>query len=121
MTANNTYQNVLPPGCTLDGYELLRVLGQGSFGVTYLAKDRTLQRQVAIKEYLPLEFAVRDPSRHTIRPLTGRHAQMYRWGLERFIAEGRTLARFRHPNIVTVHSLFEANNTAYMVMAYEQG
>ena len=49
------------------------------------------------------------------------HSDTYGWGLNRFLAEAQTLARFRHPNIVRVLSVFETNNTAYMVMEYEQG
>jgi hypothetical protein len=75
---------------------------------------------VAIKEYLPSEIARRrsDAAAH---PRTESQSERYAWGLDRFLAEARTLARFDHPNIVRVHSVFEANNTAYMVMRFEEG
>jgi hypothetical protein len=57
----------------------------------------------------------------SVHPLTGEHGEQFRWGLERFISEAQTLARFKHPNIVRVYTVFTANNTAYMVMEYEQG
>jgi hypothetical protein len=110
----------LPGGYRLHWYVLDRVLGQGGFGITYLARDTNLDRQVAIKEYLPSEIARRrsDASAH---PRTESQSERYTWGLDRFLTEARTLARFDHPNIVRVHSVFESNNTAYMVMRFEEG
>ncbi len=110
----------LPPGFELLWYRLERVLGQGGFGITYLARDTNLNTQVAIKEFLATAFATRGPDA-TVVPLTASHREDFAWGLERFITEGQTLARFDHPAIVSVHSVFEANQTAYMVMRYEQG
>ncbi len=107
------------------GYEILwytidRVLGQGGFGITYLAHDRNLDRSVAIKEYLPTSFAYRRED-YSVKPITGDHRESFAWGLNSFQKEAQTLARFSHPNIVRVNSVFEANNTAYMVMEYEHG
>ena len=67
-----------------------------------------------------MELAGRD-SDSSLHPLSDGHSDTYGWGLDRFLSEAQTLARFRHPNIVRVLSVFEANNTAYMVMEYEQG
>lgn len=114
------HRHALPTGYRLLWYRTERVLGQGGFGITYLATDTNLDRQVALKEYLPIDLALREAD-HSVHPATDNRAQMYRWGLERFVAEARALARFQHPNIVQVHTVFEANNTAYMVMAYEEG
>jgi len=114
------FPDALPPGHRLHWYVLERVLGQGGFGITYLAHDSNLDRRVAIKEYLPAEVA-RRRSDASARPRTESHSERYAWGLERFLAEARTLARFDHPNIVRVLSIFEANNTAYMVMRFEEG
>jgi serine/threonine protein kinase len=114
------FPDALPAGHRLHWYVLERVLGQGGFGITYLAHDSNLDRPVAIKEYLPTEIARRRADA-SARPHTEAHAERYAWGLERFLSEARTLARFDHPNIVRVLSIFEANNTAYMVMRFEEG
>ncbi|MGF1612687.1 MAG: protein kinase [Gammaproteobacteria bacterium] len=115
-----SYRHALPNGYRLLWYRTERVLGQGGFGITYLANDTNLDRHVALKEYLPIDLALREGD-HSVHPITVNRAQTYRWGLDRFVAEARALARFKHPNIVRVHTVFEANNTAYMVMEYEQG
>ena len=114
------YPDALPRGYHLHWYLLERVLGQGGFGITYLARDTNLDQRVAIKEYLPTEVARRRDDA-SVRARTEEHDERYRWGLERFIREARTLARFDHPNIVRVLSVFEFNNTAYMVMRFEEG
>jgi serine/threonine protein kinase/TPR repeat protein len=114
------YPDALPAQSRLHWYVVERVLGQGGFGITYLARDTNLDRVVAIKEYLPVDAATRMPDA-TIRARTDELRDRYRWGLERFIQEARTLARFDHQNIVHVHSVFEFNNTAYMVMRFESG
>ncbi|HEX5635682.1 MAG TPA: serine/threonine-protein kinase, partial [Gammaproteobacteria bacterium] len=107
-------------GYLLHWYEIISVIGRGGFGITYLARDKNLDMLVAIKEYLPEDFANRiDDS--TVQPKTGQQAELYSWGLERFVAEARTLAKFSHPNIIRVLSVFEQNKTAYMVMEYAQG
>jgi serine/threonine protein kinase len=119
MTAP-THQNALPLGSMLMEYRLDSVLGAGGFGITYLAHDNNLQKDVAIKEYLPGAVAVRG-SGGTVLPTTSGLEKEYRWGLERFIQEARTLAKFSHPHIVRVNRFFEANGTGYMVMDYEAG
>jgi len=118
--AKKMHRNSLQPDYKLHWYRIERILGQGGFGITYLAYDYNLDRRVAIKEYLPMELAVREGD-FSVYPASEAQDERYRWGLERFIAEARTLARFKHPNIVRVLSVFEENNTAYMVMEYEHG
>lgn len=113
------YKQALPSGHRVDDYKLLRVLGVGGFGVTYLAEDVKLGSRVAIKEYLPNEFAVRDGT--TVHPKSGADQQDFEWGLKRFLDEARTLAQFHHRNLVRVLRFFEANSTAYFVMEYEEG
>ncbi|MDH3466506.1 MAG: protein kinase [Gammaproteobacteria bacterium] len=112
--------NVLPSDYELHWYRIERVLGQGGFGITYLARDNNLDQLVAIKEYLPAEFAVR-AANDTVQPRSENHEEKYRWGLDRLINEAQTLAKFDHPSIVKVNSVFEYNNTAYIVMRYERG
>lgn len=112
-------RNALPAGYELEGYRFERVLGVGGFGITYLATEVAVRRQVAIKEYLPASVAVRDGT--SVQPIATEAEDDFRYGLDRFADEGRTLVRFKHPNIVTVHRFFEANGTAYLVMEYERG
>jgi serine/threonine protein kinase len=120
MGMDGAFPDALPQQYRLHWYVIERVLGQGGFGITYLARDTNLDQPVAIKEYLPVDVAVRRPDQ-TVRARTDEQGERYRWGLDRFIREARTLARFDHPNIVRVHSVFEVNNTAYMVMRFEEG
>lgn len=112
--------SALPPGFNLQEYRIDRILGYGGFGITYLATDTNLDKAVAIKEYLPNELAVRTDG-STVKAKTREDQDDFRWGLDRFLDEARTLARFRHPNLVPVHRFFEAHGTAYMVMEYEPG
>jgi serine/threonine protein kinase len=117
---DQAYPDALPAQHRLHWYVLERVLGQGGFGITYLARDANLDQPVAIKEYLPVDVATRRPDA-SVRARTEEQSERYRWGLDRFIREARTLAKFDHPNIVRVLSVFEHNNTAYMVMRFEEG
>jgi serine/threonine protein kinase len=113
-------QYALPIGYRLHWFQIESILGVGGFGITYLARDGNLKRSVAIKEFLPSDLSVRRED-SSVEPVSENESEVFRWGLDRFLSEARTLARFQHPNIVGVHSVFEANNTAYMVMEYEQG
>ncbi|MFO1330467.1 MAG: HAMP domain-containing protein [Rubrivivax sp.] len=110
----------LPAGFALFEYRIERVLGQGGFGITYLARDTHLDAPVAIKEYLPEEIAFRAGDA-SVSPNASRHRDRYRQGLENFVVEARTLATFRHRAIVRVARYFEAHHTAYMVLEYERG
>jgi len=112
---------VLPRGTMLRGYEVKSALGKGAFGITYRALDATLDRDVAIKEYLPTTLALRE-GRTTVLPHSPEHAEQFVWGRERFLDEARTLARLdRTTAIVRVFDFLEANGTAYMVMALIEG
>ncbi|WP_300784247.1 serine/threonine-protein kinase [Enhydrobacter sp.] len=110
----------LPTGTQLGDFRLDAMIGHGSFGITYRAFDTQLAKMVAIKEYLPVEFAVRSGDT-TVVPRGARFAEDFAWGRERFLDEARALARFRHPHIVPVLRYIEANGTAYMVMEFEDG
>jgi serine/threonine protein kinase len=118
--SDKRHHNALPSGYKLHWYVIGSVLGQGGFGITYVAVDTNLDQRVAIKEFLPAELVTRSQNSH-VHPMSAEHNDTYGWGLNRFVTEAQTLAKFRHPNIVRVMSVFEANNTAYMVMEYEQG
>lgn len=113
--------DALEIGYKLDEYVIVDVLGSGGFGITYHAIDPTLQRHVAIKEYFPSQFAQRLGD-HTIaaRP-DAENAELFKWGLDRFLSEARTLAQFEHPNIVKVTRYIQANGSAYLVMKFEEG
>jgi len=113
--------NTLPNGYLLDDrYEIVSVLGQGGFGITYLAKSIKLEHQVVIKEFLPQNMAVRDQSHYTVTPYS-QGDSLYSHLLKRFVEEARLLANLRHPNIVKVADFLEANETAYFIMDYEEG
>ena len=113
------HKHALPAGYRLGTYRVLRVLGVGGFGVTYLCEHGGLGVQVAVKEYLPNEIAVREGT--AVHPKSAGDREDFEWGLSRFLEEARTLARFEHPNVVRVRDCFEANSTAYIVMDYEDG
>ncbi|MBS1198320.1 MAG: hypothetical protein H6R18_2105, partial [Proteobacteria bacterium] len=110
----------LPRGHKLFEYRIDNVLGQGGFGITYLATDVHLNSKVAVKEYLPEYFACRSSDK-TVSPRRHEDRDAYQQGLDSFLVEARTLATFRHPNIVRVARFFESNETAYMVLEYERG
>jgi serine/threonine protein kinase len=119
--ASNTNLLALPEGTELVGdFRIKRVLGAGGFGITYLADEAALARLVTIKEYFPADFAARS-SASEASPRSLGCAEDYKWGLERFLEEAQTLARFDHPNIVRVHRYFRANATGYMVLHWEEG
>jgi len=110
----------LPQGYALNEYRIESTLGIGGFGVTYLATDANLNLKVAIKEYLPGDVAQRAED-CSVRSKSPDAAEAFNWGRSRFLEESRTLASFRHPNIVRVMRFFEANQTAYMVMEFVAG
>ncbi len=110
----------LPMGHRLQEYEILRELGTGGFGITYQARDRSLDRLVVIKENLPSMFAYRDSQSLRVAPSSNspETGDVFRWSIQNFLQEARMLARFDHPNIVPVFRVFESHGTAYFVMPY---
>ena len=114
-------QYSLQPGTRIGDYEILAELGAGSFGITYKAWDHRLQTYVALKEYLPLEFAVRETDSATVAPRSEKVTHQFQFGLKGFLEEARTLAQFRDARIVRITNFMEANGTAYLVMDYEEG
>jgi len=118
---NQVYQHTLPVGARIENYEISNVLGVGGFGITYLAHDGDLDCDVAIKEYLPADIAVRNADGMSVSVKSANDSVSYGHGLKRFLDEGRMLALFREPNIVRVTRYLEAHGTAYLVMDYEEG
>ena len=114
------YLHALPSGYRIEEYELVRVLGSGGFGITYLGYDHHLDKAVAIKEYLPNDLAVRTDNQSVLPKSTQDRAD-YEWGLERFLSEAQTLARFDHRHIIKIHRFFRAHGTGYIVMEYAEG
>ena len=104
-----------------DRYIVGRVLGQGGFGITYLAFDTQLQTKVAVKEYMPNDIATRIGGT-TVSVAMETKADDFTYGAERFQEEARTLAKFiGHPNVAGVSSYFDENDTSYFVMDYIEG
>lgn len=113
----------MQPGTILaERYLIGKVVGYGGFGVTYIGWDENLQQRVAIKEYLPSEFATRAPGQSQVTVFTGDKAQQFADGMAKFIDEAKRLAKFQNePGIVRIYDSFEANNTAYIVMEFLDG
>ncbi|HVO65781.1 MAG TPA: serine/threonine-protein kinase [Syntrophales bacterium] len=103
-------------------YTIGKVIGVGGFGIVYIAWDNNLDIKVAVKEFLPKEYAARSSDHVSIIPCTGSTHEDLSLSVEKFLEEAKALAHFQdHPGIVTVHESFRANNTAYMVMQYLDG
>jgi serine/threonine protein kinase len=113
----------LTPGTVLDGKYLVgRALGQGGFGITYLAWDLSLNCKLAVKEYFPRDLCTRGKDEHTVQPLSERTKDSFAFGLGKFVEEGQALVRFRdRPGITSVLGYFRENRTAYLVMPYLEG
>lgn len=114
--------HLLPLGYRLEEFEIVRVLGEGGFGVAYLVLDHSLKQQRVLKEFLPNQVARRERSGLRITARTGEENHgIYQEGLRSFISEARLLASLDHPNVVRVYRCLEANGTAYLVMHYYHG
>jgi hypothetical protein len=112
--------DALPAGTRFGELEILKVLGIGGFGIVYLAMDHALEREVALKEYMPGSLAGRGKGQ-MVSIRSGAHTETYALGLRSFVNEARLLARFNHPSLVKVYRFWEENGTAYMVMPFLQG
>ncbi|MFZ6686564.1 serine/threonine protein kinase [Undibacterium sp. SXout11W] len=109
----------LPDGLEIAGYRIVKKIASGGFSIVYLASDED-GNAVAIKEYLPSSLALRQQG-ELVPAISNENLPIYRIGLKCFFEEGRALARISHPNVVSVVNFFRANETVYMVMAYESG
>lgn len=121
LKAQLTPGHTIPPGTRIHDYRIDRVLGEGGFGIVYLATDVVLERQVAIKEYLPSSMAARAGQSLTVLVKSPVHEETFLIGLRSFVNEAKLLARFDHPALLKVHQFWEENGTAYMAMPYYQG
>lgn len=119
LAAGTTGHQALPNGTRIAEFEIVGLIGEGGFGIVYLAWDTLLRRHVALKEYIPAALAARSGSGVTVR--SERHEETFRAGLRSFINEAQLLAQFDHHSLVKVYRFWEANGTAYMVMPYYEG
>lgn len=110
----------LAVGTRLGEFEITKLIGEGGFGIVYLAHDHSLQRRVALKEYMPTSLAQRAGG-SLVQVKSERHRETFEAGLKSFINEARLLASFDHPSLVKVYRFWEANGTAYMVMPFLEG
>jgi len=107
--------NALPVGTRFGELEIIGTLGVGGFGIVYLARDHSLEREIAIKEYMPSQFALRDgQSQVSVRSVSMK--ETFELGRRSFVNEAKLLARFDHPSLLKVYRFWEANGTAYMAM-----
>ena len=117
-------QYALPLDTMVQEYRIVGVLGSGSFGIVYIAENKFFNETVALKEFLPTDLACR-PEGTRVSPLSSETEETYHWALNKFLDEAKTLRELGHPvshrNIVRVRQFIEANDTAYMVMDYEEG
>jgi serine/threonine protein kinase len=121
VTRSSTWGHTLPEGTRLGEFEIVGLVGEGGFGIVYLAFDHSLQRRVALKEYMPSSLAARISGQHTVAVKSRQHTEAFQAGMASFINEARLLAQFDHPALVKVHRFWEANGTAYMVMPFYEG
>lgn len=112
--------HALPAGTRLGDFEIVRLLGHGGFGITYLAFDHVLDQPVAMKEYFPDDFARRQDDGEVVAK-SDKTAEEFNWGLERFLAEAQIMAKLKHPNLVRATRYFRKNGTGYIIMDYVEG
>lgn len=113
----------LSAGATLQGgkYIIERVLGQGGFGITYLATHSFLEKQVAIKEFFPKDFCERNSDTSHITLGNANTSELVAKLKEKFLKEAKNISKLNHPNIVAIHDIFEENGTAYYLMDFING
>ena len=113
-------RDALPVGTVVRDFTIQAVIGHGGFGIVYRAGHNELDLTVAIKEYLPVELAVREGA--TVQPRSGTDRKDFEQGLRRFRDEAQALIDFdSHPSILSCRDFFRAHGTAYLVMDYEDG
>ncbi|GAA5168168.1 serine/threonine-protein kinase [Viridibacterium curvum] len=113
-------QNSLPIGTQLGEFEILDLIGEGGFGIVYLAQDHSLHRRVALKEYMPSALASRSENAQ-VSVRSEKQRETFGIGLRSFVNEARILAQYDHPALIKVYRFWEANGTAYMAMPFLEG
>ncbi len=113
----------LQPGALLQGgkYRIERMLGQGGFGITYLATQELLDRSVAVKEFFMRDFCSRGQDTASVTLGTASNREFMERYRAKFLKEAKVIARLNHPNIIRIYDIFEENGTAYYVMEYIEG
>ncbi|MEE1516812.1 MAG: PASTA domain-containing protein [Lachnospiraceae bacterium] len=113
----------MDPGTYLyDRYIVGNVIGYGGFGVTYVGWDARLEQKVAIKEYLPSEYATRMAGQSRVTVFGGNKTEHYHKGMRKFVDEAKNLAKCTNTDgIVKIFDAFEENDTAYIIMEYLEG
>ena len=117
----NSTSPILPEGYLLRDYKIIKMLGRGGFGITYLAQEDITDKLVVIKENYPTEVSFRDMTSLTVGPVAESQKNIYDWALTRFLDEAKTLSGLSHPNIVPIRHAFKALGTAYYVMPHVKG
>lgn len=102
-------------------YRIIRVLGQGGFGITYLAEHTMLDKMVAIKEFFPKEYCDRDENTSHLTIGTKNSVEIVEMLKGKFIKEAKNISKLNHKNIITIYDIFQENDTAYYVMEYVEG
>jgi serine/threonine protein kinase len=118
--AQTDHGNALPIGTYLGEFEITNMVGEGGFGIVYLAWDHSLERRVALKEYMPSALAARSGGTQ-VSVKSERHRDTFEAGLKSFVNEAKLLAQFDHASLVKVYRFWEANGTAYMIMPFYEG
>jgi serine/threonine protein kinase len=121
VSSSSFFGHTLPDGTRVGDFEIKGLIGEGGFGIVYLAYDPSLERHVALKEYMPASLAGRTSGGLDVVVKSERHRETFAAGLKSFVNEARLLARFDHRSLVKVYRFWEAHGTAYMVMPYYEG
>ena len=116
-----SFSPALPVGIKLGKYTIRKVIGNGGFGITYLAQEDITDKLVVIKENYPAEVSFRDMNSLTVGPAGESRKEAYEWAHKRFLDEAKLLSRLSHPNIVPILTAFTAHGTAYYVMPHVEG
>ncbi|HPG61460.1 MAG TPA: protein kinase [Casimicrobium sp.] len=119
-SSSQHHPDALPIGTVLGDFAITGLIGEGGFGIVYLAYEATLDRTVAIKEYLPVTIAART-AELTVAVRSHGNRDAYTAGLQSFLREARMQARFSHPAMLEVYRVWEQHGTAYMAMRYYPG